>query len=322
MSLQNKIITVFGGTGFIGRNIVRDLAQQGARVKIATRVPEHAYFLKPCGAVGQIVPVTCNYADESSIKAAVKGSDFVINCIGILYEKKKGQFDRLHAALPGVIARACTEYNVARFVHISALGIEKASSRYAASKREGEKAILSAFPKASILRPSVVFGPDDDFFNRFAGLAEILPALPLIGGGHTRFQPVYVGDVAQAVISCLSLPSEGDNAPEGHIYELGGPEIMNFREVYETLFRVTGRRRTLVSLSWGFAKIQASFMAFLPKPPLTCDQIEQLKTDSIAAEKALGLQDLGITPTALELVLPLYLARFKPGGRFGRPNAA
>lgn len=316
MSLQNKIVTVFGGTGFIGRHIVRDLAQKGALIKIATRVPERTYFLKTSGAVGQIAPLTCNYADEASVKAAVQGSDFVINCIGILQEKKKGQFDRLQAALPGTIARACAECGVERFVHISALGIEGANSRYSASKREGEAAVLAAFPKASILRPSVVFGPDDNFFNRFAAMAEILPALPLIGGGHTRFQPVYVGDVAQAALACLTL------AAEGRIYELGGPEVLSFQEIYEMLFRATGRRRTLVSLPWSLAKMQASFMAFLPNPPLTCDQVEQLKTDSIVSENSLGLKDLAITPTAPELVLPRYLARFKPGGRFGKPNAA
>lgn len=322
MDLQTKIVTVFGGTGFVGRNIVRDLAQQGARIKIATRVPEHAYFLKPCGVVGQIVPFACNYADEKSIKAAIQGSDYVINCIGILHERKKGDFDRVHTGLPGTIARTAQECGVERLVHISALGIENSHSHYAASKREGEKAVLSAFPKATILRPSVIFGPEDDFFNRFATLSEILPALPLIGGGHTKFQPVYVGDVAAAALHALTLPADDANTPQGRIYELGGPEVLNFREIYETLFRVTGRRRMLVTLPWGLAKIKASFMGFLPNPPLTKDQVEQLKVDSVVTDGALTLDTLGVRATSLELVLPRYLNRFKPGGRFGKANAA
>lgn len=312
MSLQNKIVTVFGGSGFIGRQIVRGLARQGAEVKIAARVPEHAYFLKPCGAVGQIVPLACDYAREESIKAAIKGSDFVINCVGILSEKRKGQFNAVHARLPGSIARACSEAGVQRLVHLSALGIEGSGSRYAASKREGEDALMAACPKAIILRPSVVFGPDDDFFNRFAGLAQVLPFLPLIGGGKTRFQPVYVGDVAEAAIRCLTLPAQGQT------YALGGPEVMNFRQIYEILFRATGRRRGLISLPWGLAKLQARFMGLLPNPPLTPDQVEQLKTDSVVGPEQPGLSDLGITPTPLELVLPHYLNRYRPGGRFGK----
>jgi NADH dehydrogenase len=315
MSYQNKIVTVFGGTGFIGRNIVRDLAQRGAQIKIATRVPEHAYFLKPCGSVGQVVPIACDGSD-GSVEAAVRGSDFVINCIGILNEKKKGQFDKIQARLPGVIGRAAAKAGVRRLVHISALGIEGSNSRYAASKREGEAAVIAAFPTATILRPSIVFGPDDAFFNRFASMAQILPALPLIGGGQTRFQPVYVGDVAEAAIRCLTLPTEGQ------VYELGGPEVMSFRQIYETIFRITGRRRALVSLSWGMAKVNASFMAILPNPPLTTDQVEQLKTDSVVGKDAKGFSDLSLTPTAAELILPGYLSRFKLGGRFGKANAA
>ncbi|MCD8496910.1 MAG: complex I NDUFA9 subunit family protein [Alphaproteobacteria bacterium] len=322
MSFQNRIVTVFGGTGFVGRQIVRELAQLGAQVKIATRVPERGYFLKPCGHIGQVVPVVCDYSSKESVRAAIQGSHWVINCIGILHEKKRGDFDRVHAGLPGTIAKACAKNGVGRFVHISALGIEKASSRYAISKKEGEKAVRSAFPKATILRPSVIFGPDDNFFNMFAGMAEILPFLPLIGGGETRFQPVYVGDVADAVVKSLTLPEESKENPLGKTYALGGPHVMSFREIYETLFRETGRRRALVALPWGIAKIQASFMEFLPNPPLTRDQVEQLKYDSIVPEGADTLDNLGITPTAADLILPRYLSRYRPGGRFGKARSA
>lgn len=317
MSFTNKIITVFGGTGFIGRQIVRELAAKGAQIKIATRIPESAFFLKPCGNVGQIVPVPCNYADEKSINAAAKGSDFVINCIGILFEKKRGQFDRIHAALPATIAKACRNLGIQKFVHISALGIEGATSRYSASKREGENAVKAAFPNATILRPSVVFGPDDNFFNMFAKMAELLPVLPLIGGGHTKFQPVYVGDVADAVLKALTIPDAA-----GKTYDLGGPDVMDFRQVYETLFYQTGRRRCLMSLPWGIAKIQASFLSLLPTPLLTRDQVEQLKTDSIVPADSSGFSDLGIAPTSLNLILPRYLHRYKEGGRFGKSDRA
>lgn len=317
MSFNNKIVTVFGGTGFIGRQIVRELAALGAQVKIATRVPESGFFLKPCGNVGQIASVACNYADDTSINAAIKGSDFVINCIGILFEKKRGQFDRIHGALSGTIAKACRDLGVERLVHISALGIEGAASRYAASKREGEVAVRSNFPSATILRPSVVFGPDDNFFNMFARMAELLPVLPLIGGGHTKFQPVYVGDVADAVLKALSLP----DAP-GETYALGGPQVMDFRQVYEILFHETGRRRILVTLPWRLAKVKAMLLNLLPKPFLTPDQVEQLKTDSIVPPESPGFADLGIMPTSLDLILPRYLHRYKPGGRFGKSERA
>lgn len=313
MNLNNKIITVFGGTGFIGRQIVRDLAEKGARVLVATRVPESAFFLKPAGNVGQVTPVACDYSDEDSIQSAVQGSDAVINCIGILYERRKGQFRKIHGDLPGIIGDACRKAKVNRLVHISALGIDGSTSRYAYSKRDGEDNLLAAFPNATILRPSAVFGYDDNFFNLFAGMAQILPALPLIGGGKTRFQPVYVGDVAAAAIAALINP---DTA--GKIYELAGPDVLTFRQIYETLFRETGRRRCLVTLPWGLAKLQAGFMELMPKPALTRDQVEQLKYDSIRTARSLGLEDLGITPTSLGIVLPRYLARYKPGGRFGK----
>lgn len=312
MSINNKTATVFGGTGFIGRQIVRELARRGITVKIATRVPERAYFLRTAGTVGQIVPLLCDYSSEESITAAVAGSDYVVNCIGILYERRGSKFKKAHTQIPFMIAKACAKTGVKRLVHISIPNIEKDTSRYAKTKLEGEKAVQKEFPGASILRPSIVFGPDDDFFNKFAGLIRIMPALPLIGGGKTKFQPVYVGDVADAAIACLM----GSEERCGKVYELGGPEILSFREIYELLFSYTGKRRALISIPFWVAKIQAFFMEMLPCPLLTRDQVESLKTDYTVSPEALKLEDLGIRATAMELVLPRYLERFRDGGRF------
>lgn len=316
MTMKNKVATVFGGTGFIGRQVVRELAKKGVIVKVATRVPERAYFLKPDGAVGQIVPFQCNYSDEESIVAAVKGADYVVNCVGILYERKRGGFKRVHADIPAVIAEACLQEGVENFVHISIPNIENDTSRYAKSKYEGEKAIQKIFPKATILRPSVVFGPDDDFFNKFAELMRFVPVLPLIGGGKTRFQPVYVGDVADAVMAALEKPEA-----RGQIYELGGPEVVSFKEVYELLSRYTGRRRMYIKLPFWLAKVQAVFMGLLPKPLLTCDQVESLKSDHVIKPEAKGLADLGVTPTLMDVVLPTYLESYRAGGRFAEVKA-
>lgn len=323
MSATDKIATVFGGTGFVGRQIVRELAAKGYRVKVATRVPEHAYFLKPYGNVGQIVPFACNYGESTSIAQAVKGAQVVVNCIGILYEKgKKRTFQKIHVDVPATIAKACTEGSIERFVHISALGCDTGASKYAQSKLEGEKAVFSNFPAATILRPSVIFGEDDDFFNMFAELSRYLPALPLIGGGKTRFQPVYVGDVADAVMAAVSGVHTGKNAPEGKIYALGGPEVLTFKEIYERMFRYTGRKRCLVSLPYGLAKIEASFLSILPKPLLTPDQVESLKTDNVVSDNAPGFEALGITPRCLDLILPRYLEHYRAGGHFGAERQA
>ena len=323
MSVQHKTACIFGGTGFIGHQIVRELAKAGYRVKVATRVPERAYILKTCGNIGQIVPVFCDYGDDESLREAVQDCQAVVNCIGILFEKgKKASFQALHTELPGRIAKICAEEAVDRLVHISALGVEQGTSKYAKTKLEGETAVRENFPDVSILRPSVVFGPGDDFFNMFARLSALLPALPLIGGGGTKFQPVYVGDVADAVIACLQAPATSEDRPQGKIYELGGPDVLSFREIYERLFEQTGRRRTLVSIPWGMAKIQGAFMGLMPRPLLTCDQVESLKTDTVVSEGSLTLQDLGITPAALDTILPTYLSRHRPGGRFGDKKTA
>ena len=322
MYSKNKVVTVFGGTGFVGSQIVRELASKGWTIKVATRIPERAYFLRPCGVVGQVVPFACNYSDEKSIAEAIKGSDFVINCIGILFETRRAKFSHVHESVPKMIAKACKKADVSRFVQISTLGCNKGTSKYAKTKLDGEKALRKAFPKATIIRPSIIFGPDDEFFNMFAELARYTPILPLIGGGNTKFQPVYVGDVADAVMACLCLPDIDDKSPLGKTYELGGPEVVSFAEVYQRIFSHTGRKRFLVSLPFGIAKIQAFFLSMLPKPLLTCDQVESLKTDNVVSKNALTLEDLNIRPTGMALILPSYLGQYRPGGRFSDKKRA
>ena len=324
MTEFTKTACIFGGSGFIGTQIVRELARQGYRIKVASRVPERAYDLRPCGSVGQIVPFACDYKEDDSLKNSVRGCDLVVNTIGILFEKgKRATFENIHTKLPARIAQACSDEKVSRFVHISALGVDTGSSNYAKSKLAGEEALLKIFPKATILRPSVVFGPGDNFFNMFAKLSVVAPALPLIGGGKTKFQPVYVGDVADSVVAAATNAAIGDNSPQGKIYELGGPDVLSFKEIYEELFRQTGRRRALVNLPWGIASAQGAVMnALMPTPLLTADQVESLKTDNVVGQNALTLQDLGVMPTSMSTILPTYLARFKPGGRFhGKTNA-
>ncbi len=323
MTKKTLTATIFGGSGFVGRQIVELLADQGARIKIASRIPEAAYFLKPLGSVGQIVPVYCDYDDPKSIAAALQDSDYVVNCVGILFEKgKKNTFARVHVDFPARIAKEAKKAGVDRFVHLSSLSADKCASQYATSKLKGEKKVLKHFPHATILRPSVIFGEDDNFFNLFAGLSKILPFLPLIGGGHTKLQPVFVGDVAKAAVRALQCPSRGPNSYLGKIYELGGPKIVSFKEVYELIFVHTKRKRPLIPLPFGIAHYQAKVMALMPKPLLTPDQVVSLKHDNVVAEKALTLKDLGITPTPMTLVLPSYLERYRPGGRFAEKNSA
>ncbi len=321
MARNYKIATVFGGTGFVGRQIVRELAARGVVVKVATRFPESAYFLKPYGAVGQVVPVACNYADSTSVHEAIKGADFVVNCIGILYERgKKSKFQRMHVDVPAMIAKACADENVEQFVHVSALGCDVGQSNYAKTKLEGEHAVQSNFAKAVILRPSVVFGEDDNFFNMFAELARYVPFLPLIGGGKTKFQPVYVGDVADAAIGALY---DYSGKYSGSVYELGGPEVVDFKGVYERLFKYTGRERRLVNLPYCVARFEAAFLSLWPRPLLTRDQVESLKTDNVVAENAKTLADFGINPTSMDTILPGYLSRYRAGGgRFNTQTTA
>lgn len=315
---QGKQITIFGGSGFIGRNIVRELAQQGARISVACRDVEGAKHLKVQGVVGQVTPVHVNVATGEGVADAVQGADIVINLCGILYESGRNSFDAVQATAPGMIAAEAVKAGAAKFLHVSAIGADPASnSRYARTKAAGEEAVLKAFPTAVILRPSIVFGPDDDFFNRFGAMAETAPFLPLIGGGTMKFQPVYVDDVADAALKALSM-----DGAEGKIYELGGPTIYSFKELMELIVAQTGRKCRLIDIPYWLASLQATFLELLPSPPLTRDQVTLLKRDNVVPEGALTLADLGIEPTACEAILPTYLDRFRPGGRYNRFRAA
>ncbi len=313
-----RVVTVFGGSGFLGRHLVKRLAERGWRIRIATRNPGDALFLKTAGSVGQIVPTFANVRDDHSVSAAVDGADYVVNLVGILYESGRQTFKAVHEEAAGRIARAAKEAGASRLIQISAIGAAPESrSRYARTKAAGERAVLEAFPDATIFRPSIIFGPEDGFFNLFASLSRISPFLPLIGGGRTRFQPVYVGDVADAMLACLDREDS-----RGETYELGGPTVYTFRELMELLLATIGRERALLPVPWTIAGVQAAFLGMLPKPLLTRDQLAQLKTDNVVSEGARTLADLGIEPTAAELILPTYLDRFRVGGRFAGRRVA
>jgi NADH dehydrogenase len=304
-------VAIFGASGFVGRYVVRDLAREGAVIAACGRHASSAGFLRPMGDVGQIAPLSANLADARALAAIVVGADAVVNLVGILYERGKQRFDLVHHRGPGQLAAVAKSAGVKRFVHVSALAADgQSSSAYARSKAEGEAAVRAAFPGAIILRPSLVFGPEDDFFNRFAAMARVSPVLPLIGGGATKFQPVYVGDVAAAVSAALLRDDT-----QGKSYALAGPAIFTMRQLFELMLHVIGRKRLLMSLPFGLASLQAFFLEWLPHPPLTRDQVRMLRHDAIAPPDAPGLAELGITPTALELILPTYLDRFRRAGR-------
>jgi len=305
-----KLATVFGGAGFIGRYLVQRLARAGWRICVPARQPDSALFLIPLGDVGQIVPMAANIRNEASVRRAVEGASVVVNLVGILSEAGPQSFDAVHREGALRIARIAAGLGAERLLHISALGAASQSpSAYARSKAAGEAAVRAAFPAATIFRPSIVFGPEDDFFNRFARLARLLPALPLIGGGRTRFQPVYVGDVADAMMAALMDPKTA-----GQIYELGGPQTYIFRELMEILLEQIQRRRWLVPIPFPIAAIQGAVLSLLPNPPLTRDQVKLLKRDNVVSGLFPGLTEFGIRPTALEAVIPGYLDRFRPGG--------
>jgi NADH dehydrogenase len=305
-----SVVTVFGGAGFLGRSVVRALARQGVQVRVACRRPDEALRCKPMGDVGQVAPVAANIRDDASVAAAVDGADAVINLVGILYESGRQRFDAVHRDGAGRIAEAAASAGVGRLVHVSAIGSDpRAASAYARSKGEGELAVKSVFDEAVILRPSILFGPDDDFFNKFAALARFTPVLPLIGGGHTRFQPAYVADVADAVVSALTNP-----AAAGRTYELGGPEIFSFRQLLELLLKVIDRKRLLVPVPFWVAMVEAFFLELAPVPLLTRDQVRLLRRDNVVTEGVAGFGDLGISPTSAEVILPTYLSRFRRGG--------
>ena len=315
------LVTVYGGSGFLGRSVVRALCKRDYRIRVAVRRPELAGHLQPLGKVGQIHAVQANLRYPASVDAAMRGADVAINLVGILAQSGAQTFDAVQAEGAGTIAKAASAAG-ARMVHVSAIGANADSpSRYAQSKAAGEQAVLAAVPSATIFRPSVVFGPEDDFTNRFAALAQISPALPLIGGGATRLQPVYVGDVATAVADAVDGKTKS-----GAVYELGGPEVLSMREIMELILSITERRRMLVSLPFGLAKLQALFLQFAPAAfKLTRDQVELLRTDNVVSEAArtagLTLEGLGIAPDSLEAIAPQYLWRFRKAGQFAHKSA-
>lgn len=303
--MQRRVVSVFGGSGFVGRHFVRRMAADGWIVRVGVRDPEGATFLRVSGEVGQVVPMAADVGDPASVASLVQGASAVVNLVGILYERGRQTFQRLHVEGAANVAKAARAAGVERLIQMSAIGANLDSiADYGRTKAEGEQAALTNFPGASITRPSVIFGPDDDFFNRFARMARIMPVLPVF---PARFQPVYVVDVAEAMARILSDPRTA-----GQTYELGGPEVVTFREIMERLLRHIGRQRFLLPLPLSIAEIQAWFLEKLPVPPLTVDQVKMLGEDNVVAPGALTLQDLGITPTAMDVVLPTYLARFRP----------
>jgi len=307
--MKNQLVTIFGGSGFLGRHTVRALARAGYRIRIATRHPNRAFFLRPLGSVGQIDFVKCDVADADSVAQALSGANAAINLTGILFEK--GQtFEEVQADGAANIAKAAAAAGVAALVHVSAIGADaESAAAYAVTKAEGEANVREAFPNAVILRPSIIFGPEDGFFNKFAEMARFFPALPLIGGGRTRFQPVFVGDVAQAILAALSRQ-------DGRTYELGGPSVYSFKELMQLILRETGRKRALVPVPFGIAFLKAAFLQLLPNPLLTIDQVKLLKKDNVVSPTASGLADLGITPTSVEAVIPSYLWRYRAKGEY------
>ena len=314
-SNAETLVTVYGGSGFLGRHVVRALARRGYRIRVAVRRPDLAFHLQPLGRVGQIHAVQANLRHAPSVQAAARDANVLINLVGILFERAKQSFNAVHTHGAEQVALAASAHG-ARLVHVSAIGAD-ANSRaaYARSKAEAERLVLAAEPQAVIMRPSVIFGPEDDFFNRFAAMARISPALPLIGGGETRFQPVFVGDVAEAIAEAVD-----GNARGGTIYELGGPEVKTFEQLLRFVLTTIGRKRLLVPVPFFAAKIKAALLQFMPKPPLTPDQVELLKVDNVVSEAANAdrrtLEGLGIAPESMEVIVPAYLWRFRKTGQF------
>jgi NADH dehydrogenase len=317
----DTLVTVFGGSGFLGRSVVRALCKRDYRIRVAVRRPELAGHLQPLGKVGQIHAVQANVRYPASVEAAMRDSSVAVNLVGILAEGGAQTFDAVQGEGAGAVAKAAAAVG-AQVVHVSAIGAdEQSASQYARAKAAGEKAVLSAVPSATIFRPSVIFGSDDQFTNRFAALARISPVLPLIGGGKTRMQPVFVGDVATAIAEAVD-----GKAKRGATYEVGGPEVLTFREILQTILDITGRHRMLVPLPFGLARFQAMFLQFAPGAlKLTPDQVTLLQSDNVVSEAAraagLTLEGLGIRPDSLEVIAPEYLWRFRAAGQFQRNNA-
>ncbi|WP_102109394.1 complex I NDUFA9 subunit family protein [Oceaniglobus roseus] len=319
---MTRLVTIFGGSGFIGRYVARRMAKAGWRVRVAVRRPNDAMFVRPYGTVGQVEPVFCNIRDDDSVRAVLRGADAVVNCVGILAESGRQTFDAVQAEAPGRIARLSAELGISRLVHVSAIGADEDSdSAYARTKARGEAAVLEAFPQATILRPSIVFGPEDEFFNRFAGLTRLGPVLPVVGA-NTRFQPVYVDDVALAAVEGLTGSAHG-------VYELGGPEVMTFRALMKQMLDVIQRRRLVVNIPFWLAGIMGSGFDLLGRMtggliagPLTRDQVRNLAHDNVVSPDARTFADLGIAPTSMETVLPEYLWRFRPSGQYAAIKAS
>ena len=312
-----KLVTIFGGSGFVGRYVARRMAREGWRVRVACRRPNEALHVRVCGVVGQVEPIFCNIRDDASVADALRGADAAVNCVGILAESGRSTFEAIQAEGAGRIARLAAAEGCRSLVQISAIGADAGSdSAYARTKARGEQAVLEHFPDAVILRPSIVFGPEDGFFNRFAGMARMGPVLPVVGA-NTRFQPVYVDDVAAAA----AKGARGEARPG--IYELGGPEVRTFRELMQEMLEVIRRRRFVVNMPFGVANLVASATGLartltfgLAPQPLTRDQVANLRRDNVVSGEAMGFADLGITPTAMESVLPDYLWRFRKGGQY------
>ena len=315
---MNKLVTIFGGSGFVGRYVARRMAKEGWRVRVACRRPNEALFVKPYGQVGQVEPMFCNIRDDESVRAVMQGADAVVNCVGTFDRGGKNSFEAIQNEGAERVARIAATLNVQQLVHISAIGAdENGASLYAQSKAAGEAAVRAAFPGAVILRPSVIFGPEDGFFNRFAGMSRLGPILPVVGAG-TLFQPVYVDDVAAAVVKGVI-----GHAPAG-VYELGGPDVESFRKLMGRMLTVIRRRRLVVNLPFFAAKALATVLDFgsaatlglIRNGMLTRDQVVSLKSDNVVSAEAKGLVDLGISATSMESVLPEYLWRFRPSGQY------
>ncbi|MEM7619477.1 MAG: complex I NDUFA9 subunit family protein [Pseudomonadota bacterium] len=316
---HSKLITIFGGSGFIGRYVVRALAKDGHRIRVAVRKPELAGHLQPVGDVGQIHAVGANLRHQASVERAIEGADIVINLVGILYQSGKQTFQDIHAQGAARVARIAKNAGAKQLIHMSAIGADlRSKSVYAHTKANAEQAVLSAFPNAIILRPSIVFGPEDGFFNMFASLATFAPALPLIGGGKTRMQPVYVGDVAEAVRNCCNRQGQ-----QGTIYELGGPDIYTFKQLMQKTLEFSERSALLVPVPFFFAKLKALFLGLLPKPLLTLDQVRLLQYDNVVSRHAIWegrtLEKLGVRSLqSIDAIVPSYLEQYRPKGQYSR----
>lgn len=334
--MERRVVTVFGGSGFIGRHLIRRLAAEGFLVRAAVRDVERAAFLKPMGDVGQVVPWPADINDLESVKRAVDGAESVVNLVGILYERGSRTFQRMHVDGAANVAEAAKQAGAKNLVQMSALGADKDSpAAYGRTKFQGEEAVKKAFPKATVLRPSVVFGPEDNFFNQFAAMAKLSPALPVIGcptfpsprsaeeggglnfygDGGPKFQPVYVGDVADAIMVALKDPQT-----QGKTYELGGPMVMSFKDVMDTVLQMTGRKRLLMPVPLWLAEMKAVFLQLLPKPLLTTDQVELLKRDNVVGKRVKTFKHLGIEPQTPAAILPTYLTRYQANAIHGIQN--